>query len=93
MIFKSFNISGRLLVVEMILGLRSKVLVALIKCVLKISDSLPSSETMQFFSEIIILLEKFSLSEKYGLIVRRKFLLLDTSFEFTFEKIIFVSLS
>ena len=48
----------------MILGFRFKVLVILIKRVLKISDSLLSSETMQSFSEIIILLEKFPLSPK-----------------------------
>ena len=93
MIFKSLIILGRLLVVEMIPGFRAKVLVILIKRVLKISDSLLSSETMQFFSEIIILSEKFPFSEKYDLIVRQKFLLLSTSFRFTFEKIIFSSLS
>ena len=64
-------ILGTLFLVEKILGFRSKVLVILIKCVLKISESLLSSETMQSFSEIIILLEKFPLSEKCGLIVRR----------------------
>ena len=37
---------------------------------------------MQTFSEIIILLEKFPLSEKYDLIVQQKFLLADTSFGF-----------
>ena len=52
-------ISGGLLVAEMILGFRSKVLIILIKCVLKITDSLLSSETIQSFSEIIILIEKF----------------------------------
>ena len=57
-------ISGRLLVVEMILGYRSKVLVIMIECVLNISDSLLSSETMQFFSKTMILLENFPLSEK-----------------------------
>ena len=93
MIFKSLIILGRLLVVEMIPGFRAKVLVILIKRVLKISDSLLSSETMQFFSEIIILSEKFPFSEKYDLIVRQKFLFLSTSFRFTFEKIIFSSLS
>ena len=93
MIFKSLIILGRLLVVQMIPGFRTKVLVILIKRVLKISDSLLSSETMQFFSEIIILSEKFPFSEKYDLIVRQKFLLLSTSFRFTFEKIIFSSLS
>ena len=70
----------------MILGFRSKVLVILIKCYLKVSDGLLSSETMQSFSEIINLLEKLHLSEKYGLTVRQKFLLPDTSFGFTFEK-------
>ena len=93
MIFKSLIILGRLLVVQMIPGFRTKVLVILIKRVLKISDSLLSSETMQFFSEIIILSEKFPFSEKYDLIVRQKFLFLSTSFRFTFEKIIFSSLS
>ena len=53
---------------------------------IKISDSLLSSETMESFSEIIILLEKFSLSEKYDLTVHQKFLLSDTSLEFIFEK-------
>ena len=48
--------------------------------------SLVSLETMQSLSEIIILLEKFPLSEKYGFIVRQKFLLRDASFGFTFEK-------
>ena len=57
-------ISGRLLVVEMILGYRSKVLVIMIECVLNISDSLSSSETMQSFSKTMILLENFPLSEK-----------------------------
>ena len=57
-------ISGRLLVVEMILGYRSKVLVIMIECVLNISDSLWSSETMQSFSKTMILLENFPLSEK-----------------------------
>ena len=56
--------------VEMIHGFRSKVLVILIKCVLKIADNLLSSETIQPFSEIIVLLKKFPLSEKYGLTVR-----------------------
>ena len=56
--------SGRLLVVEMILGYRSKVIVIMIECVLNISDSLLSSETMQSFSKTMILLEKFLLSEK-----------------------------
>ena len=70
----------------MILGFRSKVLLILIKSILKISDSLLSSKTMQSFSEIVILLEKYPLSEKYGLIVRQEFLLTDTSFAFTFEK-------
>ena len=46
-------IPGRLVVVEMILGFRYKVLVILIKCSLKISDSLLSSEPMQSFSEIL----------------------------------------
>ena len=41
---------------------------------------------MQSFSEIVILLEKYPLSEKYGLIVRQEFSLTDTSFAFTFEK-------
>ena len=40
----------------------------MIKCILKILDSLLSSETMQSFSEIIILFEKFPLSKKYALI-------------------------
>ena len=57
-------ISGRRLVVEVILGFRSKVLVILIKCVLKISDSLLSSKTMQSSSEIINLLEKFFLCQR-----------------------------
>ena len=70
----------------MILGFRFKVLLILIKSILKISDSLLSSKTMQSFSEIVILLEKYPLSEKYGLIVRQEFLLTDTSFAFTFEK-------
>ena len=70
----------------MVLGFRSKVLLILIKSILKISDSLLSSKTMQSFSEIVILLEKYPLSEKYGLIVRQEFLLTDTSFAFTFEK-------
>ena len=70
----------------MILGFRSEVLLILIKSILKISDSLLSSKTMQSFSEIVILLEKYPLSEKYGLIVRQEFLLTDTSFAFTFEK-------
>ena len=56
------------------LGFRYKVLVILIKCSLKISDSLLSSENRKTFSEIIILLEKFPLSETYGLIVCQKFL-------------------
>ena len=67
----------------MILGFRSKVLVILIKCVLKIADNLLSSETIQSFSEIIVLLKKFPLSEKYGLTVRQKVLLSGTSFGFT----------
>ena len=41
---------------------------------------------MQSFSEIILLLEKFHLSEKYGLMVCQKFLLSQTSFGFTFGK-------
>ena len=57
------------------LGFRYKVLVTLIKYSLKISDSLLSSENRKTFSEIIILLEKFPLSETYGLIVCQKFLL------------------
>ena len=57
------------------LGFRYKVLVILIKCSLKISDSLLSSENRKTFSEIIILLEKFPSSETYGLIVCQKFLL------------------
>ena len=77
----------------MIPGFRSKVLVILTKCVLKISDSLQSSETMQSFSEIIILLEMRPLCEKYGLTVCQKFLLSDTSFGFSFEKIIFFGLA
>ena len=79
-------ILGRFLVVEMLLGFRSKVLVILTECVLKISDSLLLSETFQTFSEIVILLEKFPLSEKYCLIIHQKFLLSDTSFGFSFEK-------
>ena len=77
-------ILGTLLLVNtwLILGFRSKVLVILIKCVLKISDNLQSSETMQSFYEIIILLERFPLSEKYGLIVCQWFLLSGTSFGF-----------
>ena len=70
--------SERLVVVEMICGFRSKVLVILIKYPLKVSDSLLLSETMQSFSEIIILLEKLLLSDKYGLIDRQKFLLSHT---------------
>ena len=53
----------------MILGFRSKVLVILIRCVLKISGNLLSPETIQSFSEITILLEKLALSEKYSLII------------------------
>ena len=84
MIFKSFGNFGNTLLVNtwLILGFTSKVLVILIKCVLKISDNLQSSETMQSFYEIIILLERFPLSEKYGLIVFQRFLLSDTSFGF-----------
>ena len=70
MIFKSLNNFGRTLVEKMILGFRSKELVISIKCVLKISDCLLSSETMQSFSEIIMLLKKISLYGKcaeYGL--------------------------
>ena len=48
----------------MILSFRSKVLVILIKCLLKVSDNLLSSESMQSFSEIIVLLEKLPLPEK-----------------------------
>ena len=70
----------------MIPGFRSKVLVILTKCVLKISDSLQSSKTMQSFSEITILLEMLPLCKKFGLTVRQKFLLPDTSFGFSFEK-------
>ena len=70
----------------MIPGFRSKVLVILTKCVLKISDSLQSSKTMQSFSEITILLEMLPLCKKYGLTVRQKFLLPDASFGFSFEK-------
>ena len=51
-------ILGRLVVVEIMLGFRAKVLVILIKCSLKMSDNFLSSETIQFFYEIIILLEK-----------------------------------
>ena len=54
---KVLIISGRLVVVEMIHGFKSKVLVILIKCSLQTSNSPQSSETMQPFSEIIILLE------------------------------------
>ena len=70
MIFKSLNNFGRTLVETIILGFRSKELVISIKCVLKISDCLLLSETMQSFSEIIMLLKKFSLCGKcaeYGL--------------------------
>ena len=79
-------ILGTLLLAEIILGFRSKVSVILIKWLLKISDSPLLSETMQAFSEIIILSEKFPLFEKYGLIVHQKFLLSDTNFGFTYEK-------
>ena len=78
---------------EMILGFRYKALVILIKYSLKISDSFLSSETTQSFAEIIILLEKFPLSEKYGLIVRKELLLSDISFGFTFEKYFLVFLN
>ena len=68
----------------MMLGFRCRVLVILIKCVIKISDSFVSSEAIQSFSEIIVLLEKFPLLEKCGLIVPKKSLLADTRFGFTF---------
>ena len=56
-------ISGRLLVEKVILGFRSKFLVILIKCSLKISDSPLSSEIMQSCKSnpLIIVLEKFYL--------------------------------
>ena len=44
------------------------------------------SETVQYFPEIIILLENLSLSEKKGLIVHQKSLLPNENFWFTFEK-------
>ena len=44
----------------------------MIKCQLEISDSPLSSETMQSFSQIIILLESLLFSEKYGLILQHK---------------------
>ena len=69
-----------------VLGFRSRFLVILIKCALKISDSLPLSKTIPSFFEIIVLLEKFRLSEKYVLIVLQKFLLSNKSFRFTFQK-------
>ena len=47
-------ISEMLLLEEVILGFRSKILVILIKCVLKISDNFLSSETMKSFSKIIV---------------------------------------
>ena len=46
---KSLINSGRPVVVEMILGFRSKILGILIKCSLKIADNLLSSETVQSF--------------------------------------------
>ena len=75
MIFKNTIILGRLVVVETILGFRSEVLVMLIKCSLKILDGPLLSENIHSFSEMIILSKKLSLSEKYGLEVRQKFLL------------------
>ena len=51
-------ISGRLVVVGMVLGFKSEVQVILIKCSLKILHSLLSSKTLQFISEIILQLEK-----------------------------------
>ena len=71
----------------MILGSRSKVLVIFIRFVLKITDSLLSSETIQSFPEVNILLEIFPWSEKYSLINCQKFLRWDKSFGFTFEKV------
>ena len=73
MIFKSFNNFGRLWVVKMILGFRSKVLVILTKYSLKISDSPVSSENMQSFAEIIFLLEKLPLFEKYNCVYLWKY--------------------
>ena len=73
----------------MIPDFRSKVLVILTKCSLKISDSPLLSETMQSSFEIIILLEKLPLPENYGLTVSQKFLLLDESLEFTLYNNIF----
>ena len=66
---KVSKILGRLLVVEIILVFISKVLVIMTKCQLEISDSPLSSETMQSFSQISILLESLLFSEKYGLIL------------------------
>ena len=86
MIFKSFNNFGNIFISRNYFGSRSKVLVILIKYVSKIPDNLLSSETMRSFCEIIILLEKFPLPEKYGLIVCQKYLSSDASFGFTFEK-------
>ena len=51
----------------------------MIKCQLEISDSPLSSETMQSFSQIIILLESLLFSEKYGLILQHKIVLSDKS--------------
>ena len=75
----------------MTLDFRSKVL--LIKCLLNISDSPLSSETMKSFPEIIILLARMSLSEKDLMVLIidsldacQKYFLPDASFEFTFEK-------
>ena len=88
MIYKKVSIIfGRYLAVEVILGSRSKVLVIFIKFVSKISDSLLSSETIQSFPKVNILLENFPWSEKYSLINRQKFLMWDKSFGFTFEKV------
>ena len=88
MIFKKVSvIFGRLLAVEAILGSRSNVLVIFIKFALKITDSLLSSETIQSFPEVNILLENFPWSEKYSLINRQKFLMWDKSFGFIFEKV------
>ena len=71
----------------MVLGFKFKVVVIQVKCSLKISNRLLLSETMAAFSEIIILLEKFHLSEKNGLIALQKFLLSDPPY---FCEIIFL---
>lgn len=92
MIFKKFNNFGKTCgLVKMILDFRSKVLQ--IKCLLNISDSPLSSETMKSFPEIIILLARMPLSEKDLMVLIidnleacQKYFLSDASFEFTFEK-------